>query len=250
MVKVNPINLADMSHSLIFSFFTRLVILIKRISANKLKIAAQVDAILIPALKKFEEAYKKKRKSEWTEIIKQLDKEIDNTISGMLSIITGMVKSSDVEMSQSAQRLKNLFSEFKGIPRNKGEEQNSANISLIQQLKGEYSEDITKLGLDKWVLELEEKSDKINAARDTRVSEKAEKSTQNSAVAKKEIIAIYRAICNQININVMTEGSENYEEFIRNLNALISEFESGNVSTSAGKQEDLSEPKLEQNLED
>ena len=230
-MKINNSNLTRLDLASLYQFSSRFIKLVNKVGAAKLKIEPIFNNLFLKSFQKFDEAYKLIQKSAMTKIITDLDKSRDKITNSIIGIIKASINDIDNEVVEAATELKNVFDEFKGITKESFNKQTADTVNLLQLLKGKYSAHCEKVGLGKWITELERLNEEIGANIDLRGEEKAEKGKFDSSEAKKEVINAFRILCNQIEVYVALEGAGNYEEFIRNLNVIIGELGRGKIKS-------------------
>lgn len=223
-MKINTIYFKNFTLAALFQFIADVIKTIKRLDAEKLKIAPQFNRLLLPAFKKYDDAYKKEKKSILTDKITETDKARDKIISGIKGIVRAMLNDIDEENVDAAKELKILLDTYKRITKKSIKEECADITNILQEFKGKYAEAVNKLNLSKWINELERLNIEINSYINARNEETANKYKTDIKQAKKDVIAAYRTVCKQIEVHVSTEGSANYADFIRNLNAIISKY--------------------------
>jgi phage tail tube protein FII len=231
-MKTDAVNLGNFSLSSLYQFIKRLLVLIERIGADKLKITELVDNVLRPAFEKLGQVYQRDKRSKFTKTVAEIDKEMDETTVAMTGTIRVAKKSDDPEEAKSAENLEFVFNDFKGLIREKRADQSAKTTKLVKLLKSDYLPDVEKIGLGKLLAKLERLNDEMIAMEDKRVDEKAKKFKLDAPTVKKEVISAYRMLCGQVEISAAAQGSANFEEFIRNLNVIIGEFGGTGVNAS------------------
>lgn len=243
-MKISPIALTHIRLSYLYMFFLRVITLIESIGAEKLKIKPIFDNLFKPAVKRFDDSFKIIRKNASATTIKALDDSRDKITSGIKSSVKASLNDVDVEIVNAADKFKYLLAEFKGMSQKTTKEQTALTTNFIQSCRGEYAPLVAKLSLARRVDELERLNKEIYDEMVAHGEEKAKIAKLDTNKAKKDSIDGFRSICKQIELYMKTEGSANYEEFVRNLNVIIKEY---GGSRSATTQSDSTNSLVEDN---
>jgi hypothetical protein len=231
-MKINPVPLTKFTLPRLYSFCNHVVELVNKQTATKLKIQIQFETMFIPAFDKFDEAYSQTKSSELTHRITELGKKRDRAISAMNGIVRVFSKDIDLALQEYARKVTIVLSSHKELTRKPMNEQTAEVTNMLQILKSKYSQALTKLNMDKWIIELERVNTELNTLVGERYEESADKRKVNTEEARKELINAYRYIVKTIDVLMYSEGEENYSDFVRNLNAIIIGYGGGSKSSS------------------
>jgi hypothetical protein len=240
---VNYLSFRGFTLALILNFASRVLALIDKVGADNLGIESQVEKLLRPAVKKFDDAYKKDRGSRYTGKIDVKEKLLNNGTTSLFGMVEIGRKSSEPEIVESAENLTFSLKPFKGVTRKKRKEQITDTENMVQVLEGKCAADVAKLNLGKLVTEIKGLTADIKSFETSRTEENTIKDEKNTEEAKKETIDAYRAVVKFVEVLVMTNGSnEHYKEFVGNLNTIIKEFSGNNPTPSADKPVEPTKP--------
>ena len=213
-------NLRNDAHFQFHSDFRNVMI---KFGAAKLKVQPQFDE-WTKLYEREDEALKKIIKSALTQQIHEADKARDNTYRGMVEINTASLKHYDPQTAEAARKLKIVFDTYGNITKKPIKEQTSAVYNILQELQGKYADDCAAVKIDGWVNKLEQENEALNKLMGDRYDESAAKTDVVLKDARKELDEAYKKICEIINVYVILEGADNYEEFIKTLNVVIANY--------------------------
>ena len=95
-------------------------------------------------------------------------------------------------------------------------------INLLQELNGKHKTDIDLLGLQGWVLRIEDANNAFMAVFDARQDEQAQKDALASLCkCRTETDEAYRAIVDRVNAAIVFNGAEKYRDLVIDLNVSI-----------------------------
>jgi hypothetical protein len=220
ITKINIVNLRNNEHFMYHTEFKDLVI---EHGAEKLKILPQFETYSV-LFDKEDEGIKKINKSSITAEIQAADKARDEVWSGMLRICSGALKDFDPEVKKAGQRLKIVFDTYGKIATMPLNEQTSAIINVLQELQGKYAADVAKVGIERWVNELQARNIAFRALTKERYDETTMKTDVVVKEARAALDKAYYAITERIAAMVLLEGAAVFEPFIRSLNTIIEKF--------------------------
>jgi hypothetical protein len=117
------------------------------------------------------------------------------------------------------------FTEFKNEQNDSENTVNSENSGhILQELRGKYAADVATVGIGQWVAELESR----NKAFENLVKERFDETAARTDIVLKEARAkldeAYKTIAERVNALAVVEGAEDYEAFIRTLDAVIAKY--------------------------
>lgn len=222
-MKIMGLNVKRQRNDAHFQFSKEFHNLAVEEGTEKLKIQPQIEEFG-RLLNREDEALKVINKSEFTGKIQEADRARDEILVGMTDIVEASQKHFNIAMRDSAGRLKIVFGTYKNIDKKPLNEQTSAVYNFLQELKGKYEPDVAALGLTGWVNELEQRNNAFSALMKERFDESAAKTDIVLREARNAVDKQYRIIEERINALIVVEGVENYESFVRRLNAIIDKY--------------------------
>jgi hypothetical protein len=236
-MKERTINFKFLPHAEMYQYTVDWLGIGTRIGLANLKIEEQVNTLVLPALKSFDEAYKKERKSDFTDGIGALDKLRDNKTSAIHGIVNTAAFDSDPKKVEASKKIKKWFGEFKGINKKPFKAQSADTTNFIQGFRGKYAPEVEILGLGKWIDELEEVNNQVIAMFGERIDEKKEKGKLDTEEARKKLISAYRTVGKYVEVLIAMEAGDPqrlaiYNDYIASVNILISEYLGGSGKTT------------------
>jgi hypothetical protein len=111
----------------------------------------------------------------------------------------------------------------------------------LQDLEGKYASDVAKVGLGPWLAELKARNIAFSDLMRKRFDESSLRVDIVLKKARAELDKAYYAITERINALMLVEEADNYEQFIKKLNPIISKYliilaaQVGRVSKRKGK---------------
>ena len=89
-------------------------------------------------------------------IVKYFAKHTNNSNrSGMNKMNAAALKHFDPEVQEAAKRLKIVFDTYGNIAKKPLNEQTAAVYNVLQDLQGKFAADVTTVGIERWVAELQ-----------------------------------------------------------------------------------------------
>ena len=222
-MKINKIYMYNLRNDEHFMFHNEFRDLIAKAAALRLKLETQFDGYVI-LINKEDEGLKKITKSALTPKIHEEDKIRDDLYTGMTELTSAMLKNPNQSRREAAKRLKIVFDTYGNISKKTLNEQTSAVINILQELKGDYAADAQTIGLDEYVALLESHNNALETLVKERYDEAAAKTDVVIRDARQLVDAAYEDIAARINALELLEGGELYENFIRTFNAVIAKY--------------------------
>jgi hypothetical protein len=147
------------------------------------------------------------RKSANTSQMKQMDKKRDACFRGLREIARASRHLLDEEDVQAAGRLFILFSSYSRTALNSSYAEKSAALyHLLQTLRNEYAGEVDRLGLGKWVENLNLVEQRFLAYRAERTQEDLQKPVEHLRLLRKETDAVYRSILELLYARLVADG--------------------------------------------
>ena len=205
-----------------FQFITDFIQTVDKFGAATLKIEPQMTA-LAALYAKEDEALKKINKSAFTKEIQDADTYRDQIFKGLTATVKAATFHFDKTKQDAATKLMIILNTYGNIAVKPLSEQTSATSNLLQDIRSKNKE-TTALGITEWANELETANNAVNSLMMDRYEETSLKSDIVLKQVRKEIDALYREITARINALVTIEGTENYVEFTKMLNAVTTRY--------------------------
>jgi len=223
MVKIDKIDKSRLKNDEHFQFHTETRDLIVKEGAANLNVEAQFNTYL-PLYAKEDEGIKKVNKSFFTSKIQEADKARDDVYLSMVEINEASVKHYNPAIREAAKKLKILFDTYGNVAVKPLNEQTSAVYNILQELKGNYLEDVQAVGIEGWVNELEARNNAFDAFVKERIDEAAVKSDVVLRQARIELDAAYDVIVEYVNAYAVINNNDLYKRFIKALNFVINKY--------------------------
>jgi len=223
MMEISEIRKSHLRNDEHFMLHTEFHNLLSTAGAENLRVATQFAAYTV-LYNKEDEGLKRINKSALTARIQDEDKVRDELYDGMTALNTALLKSPAENKREAAKRLKIVFDTYGNISKKPINEQTSAIINILQELKGHYSADAALIGLTEYINLIETHNNALEAL----VRERYDESTAKTDVVMREarlaLDAAYDDITARINALALLEGGAVCENFIRSLNTVIAKY--------------------------
>jgi len=218
--KIITHNLRNDEH---YMFQTEFQNLVTGATPEVLRVTAQFAAYTA-LLSKEDEGLKKITKSALTAQIHEEDKKRDELYDGMSELTAALVKSPIQNKRDAAKRLKIIFDTYGNISKKPLNEQTSAIINILQELKGQYAADAQLIGLTDYINLIETHNNTLETLVRERYNETAAKTDVVMREARVAVDAAYDDITARVNALALLEGGTIVENFIRSLNTVIAKY--------------------------
>jgi uncharacterized protein YegL len=136
-----------------------------------------------------------------------------------------MCKHFSKHIAESAHKVKIVLDTYGNVARKTLNEETSAIYNLVQDLRSDkYGNETRDASLMTWVDELEKRNKAFEALVKERFDETAHKTDIVLKAARAELGKVYHSIEERINALAIVEGTADYEEFIRTMNAVVAKY--------------------------
>lgn len=186
----------------------------------------------MPSFDIFDKACDEEEASTLTKEIYDDTNKRNKLMTSIGNFIRGYKNDSDENKKKSAIKLHDIFVATNKYRKKPLKDQGADITNFLQVMNGRCKPDIDILDLGKWINELSELHKKIEEKEVVRYSDEADNQKVDSATAKKDVIASYRAIIHLLEAHILIEGISEYEDFVRNLNVVIDDYEGSKKSSS------------------
>jgi len=163
------------------------------------------------------------RKNSYTQRLDAAEVARDKPILGFSKIVKGMLHHFNPAMEQAAANIYLIIQKFSDICYLSDEKQTAAAESFITALKAAGA-DITTLGLNDWVTEIEAKQNAYLEVVKSRNTEEDQRPDTNMKMARNDTDISYIAIVDRINALITIEGDAKYAAFVTSLNNRIDQY--------------------------
>lgn len=223
-MKIERTNLSKLRNNEHFQCQTEFKALVEEYNAVTLKIENLFNNSYLPLYAEEDEAILKISKNTFTEARTQADQQRDNTFRGMVDMNKAALNHFHPVTVESAKRLKILFDTYGNISRLPLQEETSAIYNLLQELKGNFSNDVDVLGLRDWMNKLQMDNNAFEALTKESYDEDASKTELKVKEVRTEIDKVFRQIIERLEALMLIEGEENYLDFVRKLNVQLEKY--------------------------
>jgi len=163
------------------------------------------------------------QKNTFTKRVNAADAARDKPIRGFIKVVKGMLHHFNPAMAQAAYNIDVINEKFSDVTYLSNEKQTTAEESYLSALKAAIA-DITTLGLNDWVVEIEAKENDFLELVKDRNNEDDLKPAINMKAARAATDDSYEAIANLINAYITIEGDAVYATFVTKLNNRIDQY--------------------------
>ncbi len=223
-MKIKRVRFIALRNNEHFQCQTEFKRLVEEFGAEALKILSLFDEHYLPLYQQEDEAILKIRKSMYTEARMEVDRQRDNIFRGMVGINKASLNHFEPEVVAAAKHLKILFDTYGNIKRIPLQEETSAIYNLLQELNGDYLNDVQTVGLEKWRDKLQQNNIAYQALIKERDEENVAKTKLKAKEVRAEIDKVFYQIIQRLEAQMLIEGESNYREFVRRLNVLLESF--------------------------
>ena len=220
ILKANLGNYRNEEH---FQFQTEFKGLVEKYTPETLNIE-MVWAAYVSSYEKERSALDVIRRSPLTGDISEGDQERDALSTGLAYTVKGATNHFDPVKKEAAGRVMVVLEHYSGINRKSYDEQTAALSSLVEDLTNNYAADISILGLEEWVTELQSANDAFVALMHERYTEEAGKPQYNMKTARTEVDDAYRVITERIDALMIVNGERGYAGFADELNERVERY--------------------------
>jgi hypothetical protein len=164
------------------------------------------------------------RKSAHTLALEDADQKRDYTLVGFRALVRVNAQHFDASKKAAARRLLVIFDQYEGIENRAYNEETSSIESLLADLTGNLTNDLTLLGINDYAAELQVCNQAFASLQAVRYTETAGKTPLRMKDIRIQIDAVYTQACAYINARMLLESSDVLSNFIKELNSRIDGF--------------------------
>jgi hypothetical protein len=223
MGKIRRINLYGLRNEEWFNFFTEFKGFVEAVSAQGLKIDNLFATFLI-LYAMADEAIEKIRMSSITAEMPTWDKKRNNTFRGLVMAIESGRHHFDENKRAAAEHLNPVLSQYGNLAAKPYNEETAGIYNFLQELRGNYANDIQTLELREWVDELERNNQEFEQAVLERNRENAGKTDLQLMDVRRQTNRCYLDIVERLEALMLIEEDANYAVFVKTLNTNIERY--------------------------
>lgn len=229
MNKIKRIHLSSLRNEECFNFFTEFKRFVEEASPEALNIV-KAFAVFLGIYEMLDEIIETIRKSSITKQISELDKQRDNTFTGLILTIRSFAHHFDSAKREAAASLEPLISHFGNLAIKPYNEETAGIQNFLQEFRENYSNAIAILELATWLDELERNNIAFEEAVIDRNREGASKSELKLLEVRRKINRSYLDIIERIEALMLIEDdeekpkNETYTSFVKTLNTNIKRY--------------------------
>ena len=127
-------------------------------------------------------------------------------------------------IDQHAARLQVVLNTYGNIAKKPYDEETAAITSLIAELRTGYAADVSTLGINAWIDELDRNNAAFDALKKERYTQDAERTQLKMKETRVAVDQCYHEIVERINALIIVNGATAYGSFVNELNALIDAY--------------------------
>jgi hypothetical protein len=203
-----------------FQFHTEFKDLVIDFNPDTLRIKAPFEDYLSVYARE-DECIKKIVKSDVTKKRMEADRQRDTLFRGLADAVKSGLNHFDPRVTDAANRLSILLTTYGNLAQKPYNEETSAIYNLVQDLQGNYASDVSMVGLDKWVMELEARNQAFEALMQVRFEEIDTRIEFKTKEERSKLDTIYHDITKRINALSLIEDDARCNDFIHKLNSRI-----------------------------
>ncbi|MDR2125496.1 MAG: DUF6261 family protein [Prevotellaceae bacterium] len=165
------------------------------------------------------------RKSALTDAIDQQDSIRDSIFRGMADAIKSALNHFNAEKREAARKLNVVFDNYGNIAAKTLDQETAAITDLLRELNSpDNAALLTLLGLGDWAQQLDTENTKFEQMMLERYAETSQRPTVKMRDARQKTDKYLRAIFDRLEALALLNGTDGYENFIKELNALTERY--------------------------
>ncbi len=224
-MKVEIITFKNLHHEEHFQFHIIFLNLVRKYTAEALKIMVPFEELYLPGFQMEDECLKLVFKSSFTQRLAAMDSARGHASRGLVLVIKAYSHHSRPDVMQAASRLQILIDAYGKISEKSYDKETAAVYNLVKDLRGEYSMDAGKIsGLEYWIDELDLCNQQFERLQKERHLELMARTDLRMKTVRKELDSIYRTLTERINALMVVEGEAAYLPFVDELNEHIKHY--------------------------
>lgn len=174
--------------------------------------------------------------NEMTEPIAESDKERDSINSGFRYYVRAYSFSLDAEKVEAARRIQVIIDNYGDMNRRSYNKQSEATKNFLQDIDKYHAADITTIGAEWWIDELEEKNNRVISLMDERFSLNVDRLSEDVRIIRSEVDSIYYQIAAMLEAGYILSEGAMYSNIIDQINERLRYFKNS-IAQRKGRQE-------------
>ncbi len=223
-MKIKRLDFRSLRNNEHFQCQTEFKILVEEYDPLVLKIQSLYQGSYLPFYALEDEAIFKITKGSYTEARLEADRQRDSAFRGMIYANMAALHHFDTEVVASAKRLQILFDTYGDISRMPLQEEISAVYNLLQELDGDYNEDMYRVKLEDWKDRLQQNNDAYQVLVKQGYEEEAGRTGPKMKEVRLEVDRVFRQIVERLEALMLIEGESNYIGFVSRLNIQLEHY--------------------------
>ncbi len=223
-MKIKRIDTQSLRNNEHFQCQTEFKVLVIEYDPIVLKIENLYQGSYLPFYAQEDEAIFKIMKGSFTEARMEVDRQRDSAFRGMIHMNKAALNHFDSEVVASAKRLKILFDTYDNISDMPLQEETSAIYNLLQELDGNYNEDMYRVRLEDWKDKLQQDNDAYQALVKQGYEEEVSRTELKMKEVRIKVDQVYRQIIERLEALMLIEGESNYIGFVSRLNIQLEHY--------------------------
>jgi hypothetical protein len=148
----------------------------------------------------------------------------DEDIRGLKTAVKAFLKSSDPQKKKAATKVMITFDKYGDFTKLDYAAESGAVYNFLQDMKGKHSEDITTLGLNTWITDLETHNNQTTALLSERDAEKVDKPEGKLVKVRREVDTAFGNILKTVEVFIMNNPDHGLDEFVKEVNVLTKRY--------------------------
>jgi hypothetical protein len=222
-MKTSKINLTSLQNDEHVNFNTEFVADIKKIGAENLEDRNLVESF-IGKVEAETLINKTLIKSLITSQLATLDHELDHAYRGTLNLVVSNINHFNPQKALAADAVKLVFDRLGDVPHMGYSKEVTEVNKLVTTLNSQYAAQVTLLGLDEWITQLDSKCKTFVALMDQRTSDETAKPELNMRSARHETDNLYNQITAIFDAHLLIGNNPNIQKLIASHNTRIDKY--------------------------
>lgn len=175
------------------------------------------------ALDELDKALKGMKKSEYTEVISELDHKRDMFLVGFIEQCNLYLDFPVEEVAQAAKKILPVIEKYGKNPQTRPlQEETGIIVNLLQDLEtSDLKQAVEKMRAKEWIDALRDTNDKFIVAYERRIEEQGGSETGKAKEKREEMQKVFVKLCKRINALSEINGVATYKNIINNINETV-----------------------------